>query len=125
MIEFNQRGNFDKSVKFLNFIYRRDFMKHLDGLAIEGQNALESATPIDTGLTARSWYYDIKTTRNQIKISWYNSNLTNGVPVAILVQYGHATETGYWVEGKDFINPAIRPVFDRIAEQVWGEVTNA
>lgn len=125
MIEIKQKGSFDKTIKFLNFLYKRDFLKNLDSMAREGVMALANATPVDTGETARSWDYEIFTSPNKIRIVWSNTNMTDGVPVAILVQYGHTTETGYWVEGNDFINPAIRPIFDQIAEDIWNEVTRA
>lgn len=125
MIEITQSGTFDKSIKFLHFLYNKEFLKNLDSHARDGVNALSNATPVDTGETARSWYYEIFTSPNKIRIVWSNTNMADGVPVAILVQYGHATRTGYWVEGKDFINPAIRPIFDQIAEDIWNEVTRA
>ena len=95
----------------------------LDKYGREGVKALESATPVDTGLTARSWYYEIKKTNGSVSISFYNSNIQNGIPIAIILQYGHGTGTGGWVEGRDYINPAIQPIFDKIAEKAWKEVT--
>ena len=85
--------------------------------------ALSSATPVDTGLTANSWYYKIERDANSVKIVFCNSNIQNGIPIAIILQYGHGTGTGGWVEGRDYINPAIQPVFDKIANNAWREVT--
>ena len=85
--------------------------------------ALASATPVDTGLTASSWYYEISNKNGSAMISFHNSNIQNGVPIAIILQYGHGTRNGGWVEGRDYINPAIRPIFDRIADDAWKEVT--
>jgi len=88
-----------------------------------GVEALASATPVDTGLTAKSWYYGIRHTANSISIIFHNSNIQNGVPIAIILQYGHGTGTGGWVEGRDYINPAIQPIFDQLVKEAWGEVT--
>ena len=88
-----------------------------------GVAALSSATPVDTGLTANSWHYTIENVNGYIKISFNNSNIQNGVPIAIILQYGHGTRNGGWVEGRDYINPAIQPIFDKITENAWREVT--
>lgn len=125
MIKITQKGHFDKSIKFLHFLYNREFLNNLNNYGEEGVKALEAATPVDTGLTAKSWSYSVNTTPNRIKLEWYNSNMAGSVPVAILLQYGHATKDGYYVQGVDFINPALAPVFDNIAERVWSEVTKA
>ena len=85
--------------------------------------ALKSATPVDSGETADSWYYEIEHNRQSSVIRFNNSNINDGVPIAIILQYGHGTGTGGWVEGRDYINPAVRPVFDRIKSDVWREVT--
>lgn len=97
----------------------------LDGFAREGIAALASATPVDSGLTAGSWDYQIQKSRGFYQIIWTNSNVVDGRPIAIMLQYGHGTGTGGYVEGYDYINPAMRPVFDRIAENVWKAVTSA
>lgn len=125
MIKIVQKGNFDKTIKFLNFVYKKEFLKNLDSYAEQGVKALASATPVDTGKTANSWYYEINTSRNRIIINWCNSNVNEGIPIAVLIQYGHGTKNGYYIQGRDYINPAIRPVFDDIAEKVWREVVNA
>ena len=89
----------------------------------EGVAALASATPIDTGKTAASWYYEIREENGEIIISFNNSNIQNGVPIAIIIQHGHGTGTGGWVQGRDYINPALQPIFDEIANRAWREVT--
>ena len=95
----------------------------LDKYGRMGVEALSKATPVDTGLTASSWYYEIESTDKETSITFYNSNIQNGIPIAIILQYGHGTGTGGWVEGRDYINPALRSVFDEIAEKAWKEVT--
>jgi hypothetical protein len=87
-----------------------------------GVNALANSTPVETGLTARSWQYRIVKDRRGPTIEWYNTNQVNGTPVAILIQYGHGTGTGGYVAGRDYINPAMRPIFDTIADEVWRRV---
>jgi hypothetical protein len=89
----------------------------------EGVVALASATPVDTGLTASSWYYEIERGPEKVSITFYNSNIQNGIPIAIILQYGHATGGGGWVQGRDYINPALQPIFDSIAQKAWEEVT--
>lgn len=125
MIKIVSKGKFDKTIRFLGFLYRRDFLDNLDRYAQQGVDALASATPVDTGKTAESWYYEIKKTPNRITIYWCNNNMAEGTPIAILIQYGHGTGRGTYVQGRDYINPAIQPVFDHIAESIWREVTNA
>jgi hypothetical protein len=98
-------------------------MRDLDRYGREGVVALASATPIDSGHTANSWYYEITRVPGSVIINFSNSNVQNGVPIAIILQYGHGTGTGGWVQGRDYINPAIQPVFDRIANEAWREVT--
>lgn len=123
MITFRQKGDFKKLTRFLERAKEAVRLGDLDKYGREGVAALSSATPVDSGLTASSWYYRIENKNGIAKISFYNSNIQNGVPIAIIVQYGHGTGTGGWVEGRDYINPAIQPVFDEIAESVWREVT--
>ena len=125
MVTITQKGHFNKTIKFLGFLYRRDFIKNLNSYAQEGVEALSAATPVDTGKTAASWYYRIKTSPNRIRIEWCNSNIAEYTPVAILIQYGHAVGDGYYIEGRDFINPAIKPIFEDIAERIWSEVERA
>ena len=123
MISFNQKGNFSKTFNFLNNAKRGINMAMLEEYAQEGVEALSSATPVDSGLTARSWYYEITQEGRSVTISFHNTNIKSGVPIAILLQYGHSTKNGGWVQGRDFINPAIQPIFDKIAEKAWKEVT--
>lgn len=124
-VVFRHKGDLKKSRKFLETLSRREEFKNLDRLAKEGVQALSSATPFDTGLTASSWGYEIHTSGGSYQIVWTNSNINKGVPIAIILQYGHGTGTGGYVQGRDYINPAIRPVFDRIADEVWKEVTRS
>lgn len=123
MIGFRHKGDFSKTYSFLKNAKKFNIKNILDRYAREGVSALESATPVDTGLTAKSWYYKIEITDRQATLMFCNSNIQNGVPIAIILQYGHGTGTGGWVEGRDYINPAIQPVFDKIVEKAWGEVT--
>ena len=123
MIRFVQKGDFKKLDNFLERI--KDILKEsqLDKYGKEGVKALSGATPVDTGKTSNSWYYEIDRTNNSLSISFYNSNINKGVPIAIILQYGHGTKNGGWVQGRDYINPAIQPIFDRIADEAWEEVT--
>lgn len=123
MIGFRQKGDFSKTTNFLSNLKKKISVYILDRYGRQGVAALSSATPVDTGLTANSWYYKIERDANSVKIVFCNSNIQNGVPIAIILQYGHGTGTGGWVEGRDYINPAIQPVFDKIANDAWREVT--
>ena len=123
MIRFRQKGDFSKLTRFLERAREGLHIGDLDKYGREGVAALSSATPVDSGLTASSWYYEITNTKETARITFYNSNLQNGVPIAIILQYGHGTGTGGWVEGRDYINPAVQPLFDKIAESAWREVT--
>lgn len=123
MISYRQKGDFSKLTKFLEKAKEAVRLGDLDKYGREGVAALASATPVDTGETARSWHYKIENRKESVTITFYNSNIQNGVPIAIILQYGHGTGTGGWVEGRDYINPAIQPIFDRIAKDAWREVT--
>lgn len=123
MISFRQKGNFSKLTSYLEKAKNAARAGVLDKYGREGVAALESATPVDSGLTARSWYYEIENSNGSATITFHNSNIQNGVPIAIILQYGHGTGTGGWVQGRDYINPAIQPIFDKIANDVWREVT--
>ena len=123
MISFRQKGDFSKLSSFLEKTKEAIKIGDLDRYGREGVAALASATPIDSGLTANSWYYEIKREKGSVSISFHNSNIQNGVPIAIILQYGHGTGTGGWVQGRDYINPAIQPIFDKIANNAWKEVT--
>lgn len=122
MITFNQKGDFSKLTRFLEKAKEVVHLGDLDRYGREGVAALKSATPVDTGLTADSWYYEVINKGGVIKLTFKNSNIQNGVPIAIVLQYGHGTGTGGWVEGRDYINPAIQPIFDKIAEEAGREV---
>mgnify|MGYP007012478962 CR=1 FL=1 len=123
MISFRQKGDFSKLTRFLERIKEVVKLGDLDRYGQEGVAALSSATPKDSGETASSWYYTIEHNRESASISFHNSHINDGVPIAIILQYGHGTRNGGWVEGRDYINPAIQPVFDKIAEDAWREVT--
>ena len=125
MISFRQKGDFSKLTRFLERAKNLVHLSDLDRYGREGVAALASATPVDTGKTAASWYYDIKINKESASIAFNNSNIQNGVPIAIILQYGHGTKNGGWVEGRDYINPVIQPIFDKIAEEAWKEVTKA
>ena len=125
MITFESRGSFKKTESFLASLSKQSIPRTLEKYARRGVSALESSTPEESGLTATSWDYEITSSRGSHSIVWTNDNIVDGVPVAILLQYGHGTGTGGYVQGKDFINPAIKPIFDQIAQDVWKAVTNA
>ena len=125
MISFRQKGDFSKLTGFLERAKEAVKLGDLDKFGRAGVEALSSATPVNTGKTANSWYYEIENKNGTATISFNNSNIQNGVPIAIILQYGHGTGTGGWVEGRDYINPAIQPIFDEIAENAWREVTKS
>lgn len=123
MIKFKQKGDFSKLTKFLEKTKEAVKLEDLDRFGKAGVSALASATPVETGSTANSWYYKIERDNGSTTISFHNSNIQNGVPIAIILQYGHGTRNGGWVQGRDYINPAIQPIFDQIANEAWKEVT--
>ncbi len=123
MIGFRQKGDFSKTKKYFNKLQRALDKGVFDQYGKEGVEALSAATPKDTGLTSRSWSYEIVKESTSVSIIFRNSNVQNGVPIAIILQYGHATRNGGWVEGRDYINPAIQPIFDKLVKKAWGEVT--
>ena len=123
MIRFKHKGDFSRTTRYLERVKEAIHLGLLDRYGRRGVEALASATPNDTGLTADSWYYKIKNTRGSASINFYNSNVNDGVPIAVILQYGHGTGTGGWVEGRDYINPAIQPIFDEIVREAWREVT--
>ena len=123
MITFRHKGDFSKVTAYLERAKKGASIRALEKYAAEGVAALSSATPVDSGLTARSWYYEIENQNGVIRISFCNSNINNGVPIAIILQYGHGTRNGGWVQGRDYINPAIQPIFDKITNEAWKEVT--
>ena len=123
MITITQRGSFDKLINLLINARTNDYKHVLNRYAQQGVAALSAATPKDTGLTAGSWYYEIIEDASGVTINWKNSNVSTGVNVAMLLQYGHATKNGGYVEGIDYINPALAPVFDKLADSAWREMT--
>lgn len=115
-------GDFSKTKSFLKNLNKKQKNLSLDDWGRKGVEALSSATPIDTGKTASSWSYKIENEKNGTRLSWYNSNVNNGVSIALLIQYGHVTGNGAYIEGIDYINPALRGIFNNIAEDAWKEV---
>ena len=123
MISFRQKGDFSKVARYLEKAKNTFSVSNLDKYGREGVAALASATPVDTGLTAASWYYEIKRVNGLATITFLNSNVQNGVPIAIILQLGHGTRNGGWVQGRNYIEPAIQPIFDKIAKEAWEEVS--
>ena len=123
LITFKHKGDFKKTTDFLTRAQRINLRQVLDRYGKEGVEALSAATPIDSGETASSWSYEIRVFPGSFVISWMNSNVVDGFNVAIGIQYGHGTRSGGYIQGRDYINPAIQPIFDRIAEEAWQEVT--
>lgn len=123
LIKFKQKGDFSKLTNY--FERAREIFKigDLDKYGRMGVKALEDATPRDTGKTASSWYYEIENQNGKVTISFHNSNVENNVSIAVILQYGHGTRNGGFVEGRDYINPAVQPVFDDIADKAWKEAT--
>ena len=123
MITFRQKGDFSKVTHYFEKLKETAKLGVLDKYGREGVAALASATPTDTGKTASSWSYTIERQNGSVAIVFENSNINKGVPIAIILQYGHGTGTGGWVQGRDYINPAIQPIFDKMADEAWKEVT--
>lgn len=124
MIKCEIKGDFKKTLSFLRRIQGKDLGSLLKKYAEQGVEVLRSATPVVTGKTAASWGYEIVQDRNKISIFWTNSNVNEGVPIAVILEYGHGTGWGGYVQGRHYISPAIQPVFDQIAEAAWKEVTS-
>lgn len=125
MLSFVQKGDFSKTDKFLEKALEVIHLGELDRFGRKGVDALSAATPIDSGETATSWYYNIERKKGSTSIVWSNSNVVDGCNIAVILQYGHGTRTGGYVDGRDYINPAIQPIFDEIAATAWREVTKA
>ena len=123
MISFRQKGDFSNLSSYFEKVKEKVKLGDLDKYGRAGVAALASATPVDSGQTANSWYYEIERQNGSVSIVFNNSNVNRGVPIAIILQYGHGTGTGGWVQGRDYINPAIQPIFDEIANNAWKEVT--
>ena len=122
MITFTVKSSYETDA-YLRRLQSKDFKRVLDKYGKAGVDALAHATPIDSGETAASWGYTIEQTVDSVSIVWTNSNVNDGVPIAIILQYGHGTGTGGYVQGRDYINPAMRPIFDQLTEEAWKEVT--
>ena len=122
MIYIRQKGSFNRTTKFLHYILRMDYKTILDKYGRKGVEALRASTPIDSGKTAEAWKYEIEETSNGFAITWLNENVNDGVNIAVILQYGHGTGTGGYVVGRDYINPALQPVFDEMADAVWKEL---
>ena len=125
LIRITTKGDFNNTFRFLNKMSKFQINKILEKYGQMGVEALRSATPIDSGKTAESWGYEISVGKEGATIHWTNTNQNKGVYIAVILQYGHGTGTGGYVQGIDYINPAIRPVFDKIAEEAWMEVVNS
>lgn len=122
MIRLTQKGDFSKLNRYLERVKEVVKIGDLNKYGRQGVEALKAATPVDSGETANSWYYEIKRQNGVVSIEFNNSHIIKGVPIAIILQYGHGTNNGGWVEGRDYINPVIQPLFDKIAEDAWKEV---
>lgn len=123
MITIKQTGDFKKTSIFLKGIQEHNMYAKLRKYGEEGVRALAAATPVDTGETARSWDYEIHYSKDKVEIVWTNSHIVGYIPVAMLIQYGHATKNGGYVKGRDYINPALKPIFDKMSKETWKEVT--
>lgn len=123
-ISFHTKGDFSNTEKLLKKSLGRDYISILRDYGEQGVEALRANSPVYTGLMASSWRYEIEQNGSSISLVFHNDDIEGGKNVAIMVQYGHATKTGYWIEGRDFINPALRPIFDSLAEKAWKEVTS-
>lgn len=125
MIGFTHKGDLKKTEKYLNTVKQKNYMSILDKYGRIGVQQLSTNTPVATGLTAASWDYEIVQGRSKTSILWKNSNIKDGVSIAIILQYGHGTGSGGYVQGTDYINPAMRSVFEKVADELWMEVVNA
>ena len=125
MILIKQQGDFSKTIKFLTKMKNQDAKRLLNKYGKRGVELLSRSTPVDTGLTASSWRYEIVTNKDSYTIEFLNDNIQNGTNIAIILQYGHGTRNGGYVQGIDYINPAIRPIFEKIAESAFKEVSNS
>jgi hypothetical protein len=124
MISVTTEGSFDKTTKFLEGLTSQKLFRNLDRFGREGVAALSAATPVETSETARSWRYEILKGKSDVTIAWFNDHIEDGVNIAVIIQYGHGTGTGGFVQGRDYINPVIQPIFDRIRDDVWRQVTS-
>jgi hypothetical protein len=125
MISFSSKGNFSNIEKFLAAMKRKQYLDVLNDYGAQGVAALSAATPKDSGRTSESWTYEIEQSLGSSSIYWSNTNINEGVNIAVIIQYGHGTGSGGYVAGRDYINPSIRPIFDSIAEAAWKEVQSS
>ena len=123
MLTVRQKGDYSKLTRYLVNAKKSVTKRDLNKYGKAGVEALSSNTPVKTGLTASSWYYEIEHGKGTSTITFYNSNIQNGIPIAIILQHGHGTGGGGWVQGRDYINPALQPIFDKLADDAWKEVT--
>lgn len=123
IITFTEKGDFKNTERYLSRLSRADLTSVLNKYGTLGVNALSNATPIESGETAGSWYHTVEHARGYSSIRWHNTHIVDGVPIAVIIQYGHGTGTGGYVQGQDYINPAIKPIFEQIAAEAWKEVT--
>ena len=123
MITFKHTGNFNKTTSFFDRVRKVDYKGILAKYGQAGVDALAAATPVSSGLTASSWFYEIVEESGRTTIYWNNSNVQNGVSIAVILQYGHGTKNGGFVQGRDYINPAMQKVFESIASDAWKEVS--
>lgn len=123
MLGVTTSGSFKNTDAFFKRMQSSDIQKTVKKYGVKGMDALSNATPEDTGETAKSWKYEVTKKPGEITIGWHNTHEEKGLPIAILVQYGHATRDGGYIPGRDFVNPAMRPVFDQISDEVWRQVT--
>lgn len=124
MLYVTSKGDFSKTQRFLSKLAKPNIIERLKAYGSMGVDALSAATPKDSGKTSGSWGYEVKQSGKTYSIVWTNTNVVNGVPIAVILQYGHGTGTGGYVKGRDYINPAIQPIMDRIAEDVWKVVAS-
>ena len=124
MVTFKHKGDLGKTTRFLTRTLKSNYRDILHRYGKIGVDALAASTPQDSGVTAQSWSYEIYGDKNQLSVAWSNSHINKGVNIAIILQYGHGTGTGGYVQGRDYINPAMRPVFDEMANTIWKDVTS-
>ena len=122
MISVSHKGDFNNLETLINRVLRRDYLNILAEYGRKGVEALKAATPVDTGLTRDSWEYEITANSKKTSIYWTNSNIQNGIPIAIILQYGHGTKNGGYVQGVDYINPALAPIFSQMANEAWRRI---
>lgn len=123
MITISSKGNFNNTEKFFKKVATSNYISVFDKYGKEGVRLLSSATPVDTGKTSESWTYEVKKSKSGISIEWSNSNVVNGVQIAVIIQYGHGTQNGAYIQGQDYINPVIKPLFDILTNDIWKDVS--